>query len=72
MRESIANSDKNLIGTPRAVVKCKHTTMYDPNHLNKFIKESDFGNSPSKSSVVANFPQNYYSFNKNSHLSFKA
>jgi len=37
MRESVANSDKNLIGTPRSCVKNQQTTMFDPNHMNKFI-----------------------------------
>lgn len=37
IRQSVANSGKDLIGTPRTCVKNKQTTLYDPNHLNKFI-----------------------------------
>lgn len=52
IRESVVNSDKNLIGTPRNTIKVNKTTMYDPNHLNKFIKESNFANSPSRAKHI--------------------
>ena len=59
------NSETNLVGSPSKMNVIDKTTMYDPNHMNKFIEKSTFAARPSRSSVSKIIKKNEFDNKKN-------